>query len=553
MLLVLAGDFLSPSVASSVFKGEQMVAALNAAGLDLATLGNHEFDFGRDVLLQRMAEAKFQWVVSNVVDTKTGKPIGGAAPYVLRDAGPLKVGFIGLCIKTPLIKDNQAGIRFTDPLLAAARYIPILKRRGANVIVAITHLAFAEDRALVRRFPEIDLVIGGHEHYPITASENHALISKAGSEAKWAARIDINRTPTGTVERFYELIPITSAIADDPQAAQAVALYESRLGKELDEVVGTSTVGLDATDLGGVSEANLGNLFADALRADVSADVGLINAGAIRGDRLYPAGPLTRRTLIAMHPFGNVNCEIAVTGRVLLAALNSGVSKLPTGAGQFPQVSGLTMKVNPRGPPGNRVTGVLVNGQPLDPDKTYTLALPDYVLKGGDSYTMFCKRARAGGARVGESDGRRAREVRRGEARRYRRASKAESRLSDQPAEPEQPHRVLFQNQRPHVILDTDLLEIRQPAIRRQQRVVRPEQHLCFEQRVGVLNQRRREILRRPAGEIDVHLRLVQADGNRFVLPRERRVRHDDGHLRKIHGDIVDRHGSSELHREGAA
>jgi 2',3'-cyclic-nucleotide 2'-phosphodiesterase (5'-nucleotidase family) len=90
-----------------------------------------------------------------------------------------------------------------------------------------------------------------------------------------------------------------------------------------------------------------------------------------------------------MHPFGNVNCEIEVTGRVLIAALNSGVSKLPGGSGQFPQVSGMTMKVNPRAPPGNRVTGVVVNGQPLEPDKTYTVALPDYVLKGGDNYTMF--------------------------------------------------------------------------------------------------------------------------------------------------------------------
>ena len=77
--LVLAGDFLSPSVASSVFKGEQMVAALNAAGLDLATLGNHEFDFGDDVLIRRMMESKWEWVVSNVVDRRTGRPIGGAA------------------------------------------------------------------------------------------------------------------------------------------------------------------------------------------------------------------------------------------------------------------------------------------------------------------------------------------------------------------------------------------------------------------------------------------------------------------------------------------
>jgi 2',3'-cyclic-nucleotide 2'-phosphodiesterase (5'-nucleotidase family) len=122
---------------------------------------------------------------------------------------------------------------------------------------------------------------------------------------------------------------------------------------------------------------------------DVDADVGLSNAGGVRGDRIYPAGPLTRRTLLTMHPFGNVVCKIAVTGRVLLEALNSGVSKLPAGAGQFPQISGVSMRVDVRGPPGNRVSDVRVGGQALDLNKIYTVGLPDFVQKGGDNYSMF--------------------------------------------------------------------------------------------------------------------------------------------------------------------
>ena len=213
-LMVLAGDFLSPSVASSTFKGEQMVAALNAAGLDLATLGNHEFDFGVDVLIQRMREAKWQWVVSNIIDTDTGKPIGGAAPYVIRTFGPLKVGFIGLCLTSSEIgPDKLTHVRLIDPLKAAGTHLPILKRQGANVIVAITHLAFSDDRALAQRFPQIDLIVGGHEHYPITVTENRTLISKAGSGAKFVARIDVNRRPNGVVERFFEMVPMTSAIS----------------------------------------------------------------------------------------------------------------------------------------------------------------------------------------------------------------------------------------------------------------------------------------------------------------------------------------------------
>src|SRR5438132_1836885 len=95
VLMLLAGDFLSPSVASTVFKGEQMVATLNAAGLDYATLGNHEFDFGIDMLKQRIADSSFTWIVSNVVDAKTGGAIGKAVPYVVRDVGGMKVGIIG--------------------------------------------------------------------------------------------------------------------------------------------------------------------------------------------------------------------------------------------------------------------------------------------------------------------------------------------------------------------------------------------------------------------------------------------------------------------------
>jgi 5'-nucleotidase len=393
-LLVLAGDFLSPSVASSVFKGEQMVEALNAAGLDMATLGNHEFDFGDDLLIQRMPKARWTWVVSNVIDTRTGAPIGGAAPYAIRRFGALTVGFIGLCLNTDEIsREKLTHTRLLDPIATAGKYLPVLKREGATVMVAITHLAFADDRALVARFPQIDIIIGGHEHYPITTIEGRTLISKAGSDAKWVARIDVDQRRAGAVrqvERFYELIPITSALADEPATAAVVKTYEDRLGTALDVVVGSTTVPLNAESIRlRAGETNLGDFFADAIRADAGADVAIINAGSIRGDRMYPAGPLTRRTLLAMHPFESVICKIALPGRVMLEALEHGVSKLPATAGQFPQVSGMTMRVDASAPPGKRVRDVLVHGKALDVNGSYTLGTADYVLKGGDGYTMF--------------------------------------------------------------------------------------------------------------------------------------------------------------------
>jgi 2',3'-cyclic-nucleotide 2'-phosphodiesterase (5'-nucleotidase family) len=389
--LVIAGDFLSPSIASSVFKGEHMIATLNAAGLDLATLGNHEFDFGDDVLIQRMHEATFQWVVSNVVDTNTGKPLGDAAPYVVKTFGTLKVGFIGLCLNTGEITgDKLKHTRIVDPVTAAGQYLPMLNQAGATVFVAVTHLTLADDRALVEKFPELDLIIGGHEHYLITTAEGRSFISKAGSDAKFVARIDVNQRPGGSVERFYELLPITSALPDDPKTRDVIAGYETRLGTALDTIVGVTRVPLDGLSIHlRSSETNLGDLVADAIRADANTDIAITNSGSIRGNRVFPAGPLTRRTLVEIHPFDNVICTLALPGRVVLEALNHGVSSLPTAQGMFPQVSGLTMAVDQKAPAGDRVRDVRVNGQPLDPNKTYTVAVPDFVLKQGDGYTMF--------------------------------------------------------------------------------------------------------------------------------------------------------------------
>lgn len=390
-LMLLAGDFLSSSVASTVFKGAQMIEALNAIGLDVATLGNHEFDFGLDVLRQRMREAKFDWVVSNVIDRETGNPIGGAAPYLIRTIDSVRIGIIGLCLTHEgMPTDRLARVELVDPLAAAGTYIPELRKQRVDVIVALTHLTYAEDRALAERFPEIDVIIGGHEHSPITSAVGTTLISKAGSEARFVARIDLNRRDADAVEKFYELIPITDALPDDPAAGEVINAWEARLGKELELSVGRTSVPLDGRNTRVRSmETNLGNLIADAIRADVDAEIAIVNGGGIRSDKVYQPGSLSRRNLVEMHPFGNVVCKIALRGRVVLEALNAGVSGLPTASGRFPQVSGLTYRVELSAPTGDRVRDVSVGSKPLELDREYTVALPDYILEGGDGYTMF--------------------------------------------------------------------------------------------------------------------------------------------------------------------
>lgn len=402
-LLVIAGDFLSSSVASSIFKGKQMIEAFNAMGLDLATLGNHEFDFGKEVLLERMAESKFQYVIANVLDEATGQPIGGAAAHLVRSFGTLRIGFFGVCIAgEELSADKRRGLRFIEPFVAAERAIAALQRERVDTIVAITHLGYDEDRRLARRFPEIGVILGGHEHFPIATVVDRTLISKAGSDAKSVVRIDLHRDGAG-VERHLATIPVDARLPEDPTTAAVVNAYESRLGAELEVIVGVTRVPLDGDSRRlRTGETNLGNLVADAMRASAGAEVAMVNSGSIRGDRVFPAGPLSRRTLLAIQPFGNVICTLTVPGRILLRALNAGTAQWPSAVGRFPQVSGLTFALDGNRPEGDRVIDVRIGGTALAADRVYTIAIPDYLVGGGDGYDMFAGQRVVRGPEAGE-------------------------------------------------------------------------------------------------------------------------------------------------------
>lgn len=392
VVVTLGGDFLSPSVASSIFQGEQMVAGLGAAGLDIATLGNHEFDFGPGLLRQRMREAPWEWVVSNVLDDATGEPFGGAKDHLVRTYGDLTVGYFGLCITGEEIsRENRHGVTFLDPMETAAKYVALLEGKGVDVIVAITHLDYAYDVALAERFPQIDLILGGHEHFAINSLVGNALITKPGSDARNATRIDVSRPrPDAPLEKHFELIPITPAIEDDPETAALVAQWEGRLEGELDIVVGTTAVPLDAVAESVRSgESNLGNFIADAMLAETAAEIAILNGGSIRSNRVYPAGELTRRSLVAIHPFGGTICAVELSGDAILRALNHGVARLEEVVGRFPQVGGMRFRIDPERPPGDRVLDVMVGDAPLDPEHDYQVAIVDYVLEGGDGYAMF--------------------------------------------------------------------------------------------------------------------------------------------------------------------
>lgn len=392
-LFLFAGDTLSPSVASRTFRGKQMIAAWNAIGLDYATLGNHEFDFGPNVLLERLADSKFKWVCANVIDKNTGKSFAGLPPYVIRDVGGVKIGIFGLLTPDTLHSSRTGpSVDILDPVVVAKRIVPEMRAQGAQVVIALTHLDLEDDKAVANAIP-IDLIVGGHEHVVLQSVANGAPIFKAGSDARNLGRIDIDySTQNHKLQSIdWELIPVTAKTPEDQEVVVVVEEYEGKLKNELDQPIGESSVVLDATQFSNqTKETNLGDFIADAYRDETGAQVVIFNGGSIRSNQTYGPGKLTRRDILSLLPFENPVVKLEVTGATIRQALEHGVAEVGHKSdGRFPQVSGLTFAYDASKPAGSRVTQISINGQPLKDNQKYSLATNTYVTSGGDGYTMF--------------------------------------------------------------------------------------------------------------------------------------------------------------------
>src|ERR1043165_3930606 len=184
-IFLLAGDTISPSVESITYKGRQMIDAWNQAGLDYSVFGNHEFDYGDDVLLERMKESNFKWLGANVVSAKTGKTFGATPLFDVREFNGVKVGIFGITLpETKTTSKPGADTVFNDPCETANKVIPQIHAAGANTIIALTHLSMRQDKQLARCAGGIDVIIGGHEHTLLESSSGGTPIFKMTADAR---------------------------------------------------------------------------------------------------------------------------------------------------------------------------------------------------------------------------------------------------------------------------------------------------------------------------------------------------------------------------------
>jgi 5'-nucleotidase len=441
-LFVDAGDLVGATpVLSNLFRDEPTVDVMNAIGLDIQTVGNHEFDRGQDEILRRLeggcldgdcsyrgdtefAGQDFVTLSTNVTVTATGEAL--TYPYDIITVAGVDIGFIGVTtVTTPRVvhPDGIVGLSFHPEVEAVNNTVPDVEAAGADIIVVLMHEGGRQDGGpnecvdfrgasadIVPHFDDaVDVVVEGHTHQSYVCDlEDGPLVTQAYEYGKMFTEITLvydHRRGGEIVARSAHNHVVTRDVTPDPKVVDIIEFYEVLAGPAMEEIVGTSEVPIPRT--GRAAESAQGNLATDALLDQYPVDFAFQNSGGLRADLTDPDDMdgdlfnIRRRHVLEVWPFGNLVALAEVDGPLLKAILDNGVHEI--GGGRFIQVGGLRIDyfiADPDATPFPR--GEIVNveywnhpdfadGTPVDlsPSASYTIALNDFMAAGGDFYPVL--------------------------------------------------------------------------------------------------------------------------------------------------------------------
>ena len=439
VILADAGDYSQGTVYVSVHKGADAVTMMNATGYDVATIGNHEFDYGYAQLAENMKAAKFKVLCADVLGAD-GKTIFDANTII--EKGGVKIGFFGLETPEAQTKANPKlieGLKFlagkdgSELYNCAAAQVAALKEQGADLVVCLAHLGIDGSSEpytsydLAKNVKGIDFIIDGHSHSVITAGPNGEAIQSTGTAFANIGVITIDNATKQIVGNELkgiwhkevegkDVTVVDYTTRDEKVAAAAKAIIDP-IDQAYGEKFAVSKVtlnGAKAPDGNRDSETNLGDLITDAMLWKIRSDatikvpvenvVAITNGGGIRAT--VKAGDITKKDINTVLPFGNTLAVVYVTGAELLEALEASTFCTPESLGGFPQAAGVTFMVktyekydaNPDPYPKStyygpksiqRVTIDNVNGKAFDPTATYAVVTNNFVAGGGDTYYAF--------------------------------------------------------------------------------------------------------------------------------------------------------------------
>ena len=437
VIVVDAGDFSQGTPYVSSYKGASAVDMMNAAGYDVVTLGNHEFDFGYAQLMENLADAEFTVICADVVLNESGEAILDPAVLMETESG-LKIGFFGLETPETATKVNPGLITeinfatFGDFYASAQKAVDALKAEEADLIIGLVHLGVDEESKangyrsidLLEHVSGIDFLIDGHSHTVMTAGEHGEPIQSTGTKFANIGVIVIDNE-TKTNENNFLLS--TEGLAMDEAVAAKAQAYIDEVDAKYGTVFAKTEVLLNGErDPGNrTEETNLGDLITDAMVWYVVKEggteqdepheiVGITNGGGIRAT-IQP-GDITMKDINTVLPFGNTVAVVYVTGAELLEALEASTFSTPEAIGGYPQTSGIVWTLDTTkafdqgdlyqlngkdttyyGPKSiQRVTIESINGKPFNPEEVYAVVTNNFCAVGGDTYNVFGRAYAAG-------------------------------------------------------------------------------------------------------------------------------------------------------------
>ena len=394
-LLVDAGDAWQGTFISNANKGEAVTKAMNLMRYDALAVGNHDFDWGQEVLAQRAKDAAFPFLAANVIETKTGKPPTYLRPFEVKDLGIAKVGIIGLTnpgSATIVKATSVAGLRFQPAAESLRPLIPEVQKE-ADIVLVAAHIGTADAVQLARDVPGIDVIVAAHDHLPIQTArvEGRTTIVDAGAYTQYVGRLEIivdrtTRKMKDTVRGgVLTAIAANASVKPDPEIAKLVDERRADGEKYTSRIVGRTTEPLTNVR----EETAFGNLITDAFveygrQQGWKTDVAFYNMAGVRAS--FSVGELTFGQLYEALPFSNTVVNVDLLGADLAAIIDRAACV----SGRL-HMAGVVVAFHFDGGAPNCVKSITVGGAPIATTRSYHVATIDYLLLGGDGHTGFAK------------------------------------------------------------------------------------------------------------------------------------------------------------------
>ncbi len=421
ILLLDAGDQFQGTLFYSVLKGQPSREAMNALHYTAMTLGNHEFDDGPRVLEETFLHGLTVPVLAANIDASRDPAFQARIkPWTIVTLGGSKIGLVGIAnedtAKLAVPGPDIVFLKADEPLRKAVAEV---RKQGASIVVAITHVGYERDKELASKVEGIDVIVGGHSHTLLSNSDPAAsgpyptvvkspsgkpvLVVQDAAWGKYLGEFVVDFDAKGLPVAWSGACKLLDASQPRNAAMQAkVDGWQESLNPYMSQEIGQTVEAMDSACRHG--ECALGNLVADAVRLAAKsqgAQAAIVNGGAIRAG--LRAGLVTAGDVMTMYPFPDTVATFQLKGQDLLDVLDYGVALSDTpdasGTGRFLQVSGMKYSFDARRPAGSRIVTAEILGsdgdfKPVQPEQTYTLAASGFLLRGGDGYSIIKERAK---------------------------------------------------------------------------------------------------------------------------------------------------------------